>query len=690
MATLTVDDLTNASKYAIHRHRLNFIAKWRSKMPHILIDYEIRAADDADYYVPPKLMDRALAVKLTFSKRGCESMSCYPFSETAPIDQSALQAYTQTSDTAVAYGQPACYNLDRAAATREGGENEVQAPELVYTAGGKCVLVDTLSKMYLNSPYLRTEEHLIQGVDDVPGFNIRPDPDPLFPEMVKGEFNSAYCRRFGRDLVNGGCSLQWWENLIGFVLGDTIYVTFKLLANNIFSELRGFDYLRPSLLLPAAPTVDGARVLEEWRDTRDPTADLAYEIEFSKFETLQDFELQRDTKLVYTAEAGFRRTATNRNLAENFVPRRVVIVNDDNINATLNNDTGSENNNNVAAAAAADTDTARHQRSSTDEELDFILTQFIEDNALIAGILFSFGFDKVLDNFKAVLKHINTRLIPHLKRMLLTTTKRVTVKLLGETYKAAVAHQFNRMAIQMLSTMAKAMTKITAKAASVIGIVLILFTLADLVLAIWDPFGYGNMFPREFPDDLARSFLGAYFESMGETRDLIEFIPEFFEDLVEDEDETSFESLYHLLDYISDLEVNSNGQMLNFEESDVIEDFDEMTLVGSVLASSALYTRMDFLDYTQRHDEALQQPVDGGNQTSSLSSLSNTVLIVLWALGAITLWPLSKTSAWAAVLFLIFLLIVLYLIIKNSLTYYLRMRSYTNSFYTEWYKNLYN
>lgn len=114
--------------------------------------------------------------------------------------------------------------------------------------------------------------------------------------------------------------------------------------------------------------------------------------------------------------------------------------------------------------------------------------------------------------------------------MLISTTRRVTARILGETYKAAIVHSFNAIAIKTLTTTAKALTRIAIKASSVVGIVLILLTLADLVLALWDPFGYNNMFPREFPDDMSRTFLTAYFESLDNTtsREIIEFMPEFF------------------------------------------------------------------------------------------------------------------------------------------------------------------
>ncbi|QNV47909.1 per os infectivity factor 0 [Alphabaculovirus altersperidaniae] len=649
MATLTFIDIQNSNWYSEHLYRLRFIPKWRTKMPHILINYEIRAANNNDYYVPPTLAHKAIHVKLKFSKRGCESMTCYPFHETGPIDANTPTGYTQTSETAIIYGQPACYNLDRVAATREGGENEVQAPELRYTQGEQCLLVDTVSKMYFNSPYMRTDEHLVKGIDDVPAFNVQPASDLLFPERFVGTFNEAYCRRFGRDLVNGGCHVAWWESLIGFVLGDTIYITLKMLANNVFSELRNFNYKRPSPLLPPPPTVDSDRLLNDWRNVRDPKVDVDFEIAFNDYQTMTDLTLtEAFNKLVYRAEEGFFRE---------HVPRALKYR-----TATTLASTSFSNNNN-------------------DDDLETIISQFLEDNALILGIATSVGFDYLFDAIKAILKRINTTLIPLLKQTLLNTSRQVTTRLLGETYKAAVTQAFNRMAIKTISTIAKAMTRIAIKAASIIGIILIIVSIGDLILGLWDPFGYNNMFPPEYPEDLSISFLTSYFASLNNgTRDLVEFLPEHFEELVEAEEDNilTIDAITDLLEYIASLTVNSNGQMLEFDNSETITDFDEATLVGSALASSALYTHLDFLQYTQRHNDILYR-----QQTT-------IVVPVLFIAGAAVLAMLPHRDTNATALFIIFLMLALYTLLVDALSYYVNLRRHTSHLNDRWYDNLYS
>ncbi|AUV65406.1 P74 [Alphabaculovirus myunipunctae] len=650
-AELTAVDIINANLYLHYRKMLRKIPRWRAAQPNIFIDYEIRPANHDDFYVPEKLKESAIVTRWTFSERGCNSMSCYPFHETGPIDRNTGADFTQTSDVAIAYAQPACYHLDRASAMREGAENEVQSPELRFAAG-KCILVDSMSKVYLNTPYIRTDDHLISGVDDVPGFNVTPSDNPLFPEKFDGAFNAAYCRRFGRSLVNGGCSMRAWESLIGFVLGDTIYITMKLLLNNVFSELRSFDYRRPSPELPLPPRVDSTAVLREWRQLRDPKADIEFEKLFTDMLTLDEIGLDSSTKLIYRAEQGFIREPFTRNL-------KYRTVNDD----------------------ADKSDRRRHVdiRTATDAQLNDIVAQFLEDNSFLLGILVSYGFDELLDGIKALLNRINSQLIPVMKRAMLNTSRRITTRMLGETYKASVTQAFSRIAIQTISHIAKAMTRIAMKAASVVGIILIIISIADLILGFWDPFGYNNMFPREFPEDLSSSFLTAYFDGInGGTRDLVEFVPDFYDHLLGEELVNVLDAT-DTLDYIASLTVNANGQLLEFEDEEEITDFDEVTLVGTALSSSALYTYLDFMQFTERHNKILLDT----RQTWFVAP-------VLFIAGALILMLMPERNTSIVALFVIFLLIALYLMIQDSLYYYFGLRAHTYRLQTRWFDNLYD
>lgn len=642
--TLTSLDILNATLYADEMQRLKYIYRFRQRFPNIFINYEIRPASNEDYYVPPKLAQRAIKVNLQFSKKGCDSINCYPFTEVGPIDPDTPFGVTQTSETPVFYAQPACYHMDREAAKKSDNENDIQSMEVAY-ANNKCILVNTIAKVYLNCPYTRTEDHLISGVDDVPGFNVHRD-DPLFPESYRGTFNAAYCRRFGRDLINDGCSVQWWESLIGFILGDTIYITFKLLVNNIFSELRDFDYRRPSPILPIPPTVTPQAVLEAWRNARDSKADIVRESTFESFETIQDLGFNINTKLVFESEVGYREVSLTNKITRIYRQYDATKLNQSN------------------------------NRITNDMSVEDFISQFLEDHSLIGSILTDLGLSYLNNSIKKLFKEINKTLIPAIKRLFTTTSRRVTTRVLAETYKASMVKAVRTIAFKTVSAIAKIITRTAILASTVVGWIIILLTIGDLVLAIWDPFGYSNMFPRGFPNDLSHSYLIAFFESLGESRESFEYLPEYLIEFVETDDELSFESFLDILDYVESLEVNSNGQMLQLFDSPEVDDIDEPTLMATVLASGGLYTLEDFNNYTEKFNETLiSKEPDNDNVIG--------FLLILLAIGSLKYYPDKY------IIVFIFFVLALLMYMNQSILFFLRINKYANSVQNNWWEQVF-
>lgn len=637
MAELTSEDLWHAVRYADNCQRRRQILHHRARFPHIFIDYSIRAARDDDYYVPQKLVGRAMVVTTTYSERGCEQMSCYPYHETGPIDRDTPYGFTALADTLQEYAQPACFNLDPERARAEDDEeNYVQSAELRFY-GGKCIVMDTAAKVYLNTPFIRTDEHMVRGVDDVSAFNIRPSTgdDHLMPETFDGTFNEAYCARFGRDLINGRCTQQWWETMLGFVLGDSIYTTLKLAVRPTLSSARRHDYMRPSPLLPNKPAPNGAAVLDRWLRARDPTVDEAFESLLGELEVnLKTLGVpDGDTVLRYTAERGFTMEARPARIDK---PKRTGYT-----------------------FVAPD-------RSGGAGDLSDIISQFIEDNQLIFSLLTDLGFDYLLDGFKAIMRRINVALVPQLKRAALRYTGRLTTRLLGETFKAATVRAAARYAINTVSRMAMAMARAAALAASVVGVVLLLLMAVDFIFMFWDPYGYSNMFPREFPHDLATAFLNAFYEhtSGTESRDLIEYLPEFYSEMMEVPEEEMLLSFIDMLDYISVLEVNSNGQLLDFDADASVngEDVDEVDLTASVIASSTLYTKEDFFAYTDTMNELV---FSGPTSNHALAGLALATSLLAYAL--------SDLSYALTVIAVIFLCLAVWWMYADQLGFYARM-----------------
>ncbi|AMF83779.1 p74 [Cnaphalocrocis medinalis granulovirus] len=656
MATPTSVDLVNAVKYLTNREQLSLIVQWRARLPHILIDYTIRWAHNEDYYVPPMLRQTSgIVTHVTFSREGCDAMSCYPYTATGVIDfvNTPIGGYTQTSNTSVQYNQPACFHLDPALASRD---NNIQSVELRYTQNNKCILVDTFTKAWMNTPYLRTSKHVVSGIDDVPGFDVQYDSNPLFPERIVGRFNEAYCRRFGRHFTdNNSCSRTWFETFVSFILGDSIYNTFKLLGNNVFDDLRNFNYERPSAVLPPPPEPEGDDMLHEWLLVRDTTHDANIEKKFLSND-FGDMLRNANDIITYVANKGF---TTNYFFSSK---KKYDYTKDERFTKKLND--------------------KYFDTKTTDSSLESVIVNFLDDHALIMSILFDLGFDVLESVVVNMMQQLNKVLMPSLRRMLLMQSRRVTVALLGETYKAAMVHALNRALISTIGTVAKALSKAVTAAASLVNIALLFFLLADLVLMIWDPFGYNNMFPRGFLDDLSNSFLSSYYESLeSPTRDAIEFLPIHFTNLLMNDDEEDYfvESMMHIIDYLAALDVNSNGQMIDLQQQgDAIseDNFDEQDLLGASLATNDTWAY--FRWFCARHDAIVTNATPFNNMLIGIGVFTS-VSVLFYYIYHINMLDVMEKKYLETLLTILVVLIGLLLVLP-SLQYYTQLMRHNQTF----------
>lgn len=673
MSYVTGVDNYNAALYAMNRLNLRYVLLWRKRFPHILIDYTIRWATNDDFYVPPSLrLVNAVVTDVMFSKEGCEAMSCYPFTETGVIDlkTTPIGGYTQTSYTPVQYNQPACFHLDTVLANRD--EN-IQSTEMRY-AHDRCVMVDTVTKMWLNTPYLRTEDHVVAGVDDVPGFDVRYDDDPVFPERVRGRFNDAYCRRFGRqENQNGnGCAMHWLEVFTTFILGESIYTSFKLMANNVFSDLRNFDYRHPSSLLPPRREPEGEAMLKRWREVRDSTHDPDAEERFVK----GSFDMGADMMIVYTANRGFRRVNVTsvqvaRDIMESMLQERMNI---------LNGRARERRRAKVPLPTPRQFKLHRDENGeiTADRELDEVVTDFLLDHSFILGLLADFGLTKLENYLGDLLKRLNMQLIPMMRRVLLAGTRRFTAQLLGHTYRAMALQALTRSLVNTVTAVARTLVAGVKMAMSVVSAVLGLLTIADFVLMIWDPFGYNNMFPRGYLDDMSNAFLASHFASLGvDNREILEIKPIHFMHFIVENVALEDSDTLMATDYLSALDVNSNGQIVDLNQGPAINDFDDEDLLGAALASYDSFAYFQW--YCKRHDRlVVRSPLV--TMTTGFGCFGLFFAaggIVYFALNYESLTPQQRVIT--SVAFLLLILLCMGLILFPTFTYFAALANHNTT-----------
>ncbi|ABC74924.1 p74 [Neodiprion abietis nucleopolyhedrovirus] len=588
MATITAIDMKNASLYATHMSNLKYITRWRNRFPNIFIDYSIRLASNDDYYVPDVLKNKALTVDIAFSEKGCEQINCYPYTETNPINVYTEYGFTQTSDVSVAYGHPACYNIDAASSRKSGTEATVQSMETRYF-NDKCIIMDSTAKLWFNSPYVRTSDHVTKGIDDVSGFNVTYNDNDNIPESFSAEFNAAYCDRFGRDVINGACSFQTWEFVVGSILGESIYSTFKMLATGSGKVPFNIDYTHPSNLLPDKPIADAESILNEWATAVDETIDTDFETLFDNYETADDLGLTENNAIVYVAQSGLTKT--------NVLTRGSV-------------------------GGRMKTDVQIHTRTnkSSDESLNDIVLDFFNEFPILSSILIDLGYTVIDELYTHIMKKIITKTIPYIEKFLLSSSLVITKRVLGYSIKAALFHQVNAYAVKIASTVAKAIARFSVQASSVIGVALFFLTIVDIILSFCDPYGHSNLFTPDYLAAVALSFLEAFY-SQNETRDLIEVTPAHFTTYIDDDDDF-MQTFSYLLEYVANLEINSDGQMLNFEYDTTDFVFDSTNLTSIAIAKLSAYDVGDFETYVENFNKIISPTIPSDVYNTYVNGLS--------------------------------------------------------------------
>ncbi|AAQ96427.1 P74 [Neodiprion sertifer nucleopolyhedrovirus] len=629
MATITSIDIQNASLYATHLSNLKYIRQWRTRFPNIFIDYSIKCASNDDYYVPTNLKNKAITVDIAFSEKGCEQINCYPYTETKPIDVYTEFGYTQTSDVAIPYGQPACYNIDAASARKSGAEALIQSLETRYF-NDKCILMDSTTKLWFNSPYVRTSEHTTKGVDDVSGFNVAYNTNDNIPETYSATFNEAYCNRFGRDVSNNGCSYQWWETFIGVILGESIYATFKQLATGSGVVPSTIDYDKPSELLPEKPLADAYAELYNWTNAVDTTIDEDFESLFDTYSNIGELGLSESSTIVYIAQNGIHNVNSRTMIRK--VGGRVV------------------------------SNTMIQTRS--DQSIEDMMVEFFDNFPIFSSLLIDIGYSVFDDAFRSVMKKIATKTTPYFEKMLLTSSITITKRLLGNTLKAAMFHQLNTFSITLVSTVAKAIARFSAQASSVVGIALAFLSIADIVLSFWDPYGYANMFTPEYLSDVSLSFLEAFYTQNG-TRDLIEINPAHYSSYV-DVENSLLETFSYILEYVANLEINSDGQLLDFENDTTDFTFDSENLTSIAVARLSAYDSEDFDNYTKSFNEILQDNISTTYHNQNLIGIACTLVLS---------FILSLYNSQYFLLFVLLLTVFCILLYNNTYNIYQKLAS---------------
>lgn len=618
-------DLLNAEKFANYNYRIRLLELMYKKRPHLISYLELndREATSDDYFIPPKMANKCRVLDVRISSYLCTKLSCNKMTERAPCTPGSDASYYWLGDDDYdVQCQPSCFNVHATKTYQHDGSRNVDMPQLNYHKGS-CRLVPDSITSYLEKPFYRSSVQYERRVNDMPtGFSrVRNDRDYGCGFDYKN--NDAYCRYYDRTLnADGDCSYTWSEKGLDAVIGMSFINTVKSTIRQVSGTevYRRLPETLPFDKIPKKPRPE--HTLIGWRsDVRD------------------DFRIPPVLEII----------DVNAHDRENY--KRETLKSRANITPNDTSPITKRNADNVSTFTAHDSKSFLLDAKEKIQHLMESILSMLQSSEFWTNLGVAWAFDRSLDEMKRfsvkVLENIQNILSRDLYHMIEKAFSKTVLKgMLQSTARSVIINT----ALRTAGKVAVMLSTLTITATSVVGWLLIIVNVLDAVFALWDPYGYNNMFPKELPNDFMRNGEAALRQQFGTA--VTEYKFENLIDALVTEDELLKIQLTCMLEkaiYLDNLEVNSDGHVIDKRDIIIVSNSDYNALYETestrVLAQR---TRFDIARYREYNEDFV-------NRTRINKLLTNVSV----ALAAISVFSACLKMYVLAFFFILLLLIVL-------------------------------
>lgn len=559
--TYTVIDQRNALKYKEYNTTCRLLEALHRKAPWVAshLTWSSRPADpEQDFYVPEVLLDCAYVLDVNLSKEACEQIACTPMRETEVCDPQEKASYYNIGDDGQ-WGvqcQPACFNLTASATYNEDGS---RAPDIFQTRwlekSKKCGIVNSAIVGYLEKPFYRSTTIYDRRTNDLRlGFNRSFNGDDMMYHV-----NKYYCDVYERDFDEG--SLNCREKLLDkFLSAVGLGNLYKLTTESIRMIVNGTMRLPQPNPAPAPPPANllPQHTLEGWKANINKSFKLPKE-RFPAPSASTDRAKRSPEQL--SALNQMRRAAEaeeNGRLYSdylcNLLGRRPTKDKPQSINRT------------------------KRELKITSEDIDKLVLGMIEQlgtKEFYEDMAIDIGTETLLQYIKKYSLKLSERLSKLLVQGgLKQLAGRVSTRLFATAARSILANTVGRTIVRFMTRAAVQLLKITASAASGIGIFLSLVFILDFGLEYLDVFGFSKYFPEGFVEALTESGEYSLRQALQTSNTNVEFDQLCSQILDKDElDQIAILSFLDVFIYLDTLVVNSEGSRI--DKSDTI-DFDSI------------------------------------------------------------------------------------------------------------------
>jgi len=584
----TDTDLFNANKYSQQRLNLIYLARLYEKVPHIAswLNVNIRPATNEDYFIPDKFIDKCIVSSVEMTKRVCDKISCNASTTTGECKpkQSVINYRVGYTDVIEHACQPACYNLKDLKTYDDEGNLVPQSARTKYK-DGSCLIVPP-SLAWLEMPIYRSDMIYEMRVNDLPtGFDVTDVDDANNNFGIKIDYNKSYCESFYKDWdpESKSCKISALDHFLNAVVGESIIQLAKSGINIIAS---GGKSQYPPLDTPPLPPVDEMYNLKNWLNDVNLEFILPdFDVNVSELdESMNPPSMIKKDKLnapVYNMminrhKETFRKALNELNVADKL---------DEAFGLNTVQERTEEEKESVVQGVIND--------------IIVSLGPMLENPQFWAELGISFAAEAALDLLKDFLKRSLKDYMPKLIGIL----KNMGGKFMTGTFKKAfgstIARTVGSVGLKLVGKLMGALLKLAIAFASVVEIILLIITFLDILLSIWDPLGFSNMFNNEVLDDLHRNAEAAQRLDFSSVKPEISF--QLLSNLIFTEVELvemNLGAFSHTYEYLSSLVVNSNGNVINKgEEIDVHEGNFE----NNAELAARRFTQSEIWNFEKKH-----------------------------------------------------------------------------------------
>lgn len=645
-AAYTELDILNSSRYAEYNTRVRLLQRMHARAPHLTSWLNVRARDatNEDYYVPKALERSSKVLEIEMTKTLCEALSCTPVRQRDVCRPNEPASYYYVGDSAYdVQCQPACFNTATKATYGTDGTRSADTPQLNWHAG-KCRIVNSSTVSWLEKTYYRSGTHYEYRLNDMPtGFSRVPDTENPFGSGFTYKPNPTYCGYYDRRMqANGACTMTAWEYVLDSVIGMSLIDTVRSAVRVLTNGNRPFELPED---LPKLPNkLDPRHTLEGWRANvrKDFVVPPVLESKIvpssssvgrAKRETVDDNDDGNITRARREAE---ERELSSPDRLSSFLRRRTVgAAAAANTTTAVVADIAENETRQVVAREGNESEETDSQRwiRQIREILIGILQTITTDPNFWAQIGIDVVVSTAVERLKNVALRVFDKVAATLSRGALRLSGSMGTRVLAAGFRSLIMRSVGALVLRIGAQAAVMLAKLLAAVSSVVGWLLVGAMLLDIGFALWDPFGYKNLFPPEMPRDLMTNGETALRQMLKTGEANYEFDQLTAVLLTEDEMlEVQIESLVDRLVYLDSLVVNSEGTRI--EKGPLIDpsggNGSQLTEAQTqALAERVRFDAQTYAAYNRRFN--LRVELANGTNVAALSTLAVSLLLAFVA-----------------------------------------------------------